>query len=1666
MEREVFEMKKRLVAILLVLTLLVFGIPAGAAFADTGDDADYDSHGPEYVENRVLVMYEEGAIDTDTPDWKVFRQSADSIHVASTFGESSESLGSEEVIKTENTLDQQTGILSKSLDDYQIEDTMTVDAVPSKPNIVISVISSDTMSTEEMIKRLSGQAGILYVEPDYIVHTEDVPDWDDTYLKDMHHLMGDTSIHADEIWESKAYAEANANDAAEPVIVAVVDTGVDYTHPDLKNRMWVKPDSRAFSQFAGKYGFDFVDNDYDPMDEADHGTHCAGIIAAQANNAEGITGVAGISDQVQIMAVRVLGADGSGYSSDIIAGMRYVVEMKKAGANVVAMNCSLGGPSISAIYNSVIDAAGQAGVLTFVAAGNESVNIDLNSVLPADAVSDYRITVSASDDNGYLASYSNYGVKRSDIVAPGSNILSTVSSYNFAPYLYDAKTIRGYVDETGTEHAGNTEYYGEFDGADIVQVKNVMGEVVDAVTPVTGTDYFGNLINDPADPDHQVGRFGQSVMLADRVDGSSGKATLEITDDENFPIGANEKYLRWKISDAKAGDVYILYFPYDKTTGDQSNVAINMAYRTTSAYKDGGQGVFFYGDIKVNGIDQYGNVNWTHYDPKGDDKGVAINYTKNSLWRAGQYKSKVYPYQDIMSVKDNGGEDLTKGYGLGAVYRVNKDGDIYIDFSSLGISRCDANETTFGKYNVFSGTSMATPTAAGFAAIIAVMYPQLSALELKNTVLSSTDDRYPGWCSTGGMIDFRYLEISEENSKPTISKAVAAFEEKTVTLYGQGFGTAPNVKFLNNLSGEGVVKTISLNDLSADSESITIRNADQYGIIGSDITFYVENTENGKSGTGTFYVVNGLASYQAGYAFPIMYDDNYDTRYIEEGNIIPDGAKFIAGAGDLLMYDPAGNVYGIGMDQSTGKWSYHMIGDFMENFIYRYIQMILLDPLGSQTLWHTARRDTGNLSYSVIRLSNPVCLGDTIYELVRVNMGYVNATLMLTLNLETQEWSLCYDSILGYGEKPQDFSFDEIKETTLAAYKGRLYLFGSVLSQEAYAGDPQPEWTASTEVLSFEPDNSAITWVRESASLPTPVAGGTAITQGGNLYYLLTNINSKEMDLNVYRFNGQEWSVAGTLPYPRCLFRVGGETAHYSTNTVTYETRNGIECAVGIDEEGILLGGSSFDKSGDTFRFNTSTGETQALGYTFWETNSQVPTVGTSAGSRLWVHYPDTGIGYYLGACIDISNGYVTLQKSVSGDGSGSVSGAGSYSKGDTSKAVITPADGSYIYSAVSNGMGQDINLEEITSDYAKNVQERMEPFTANYDAMTDGTLDVVFGVISTKVNAEAALSKEVGTWDLGFSTNGTISGVDLTSSNTDYAVINKDGTVTFCQAGAGKTVTITAAAKDDPTVKAKCKVTILEKKKKSVSDAKISGIKNKTYTGNAITQNITVKIGSKTLTKGTDYTVSYKNNVNAGTAAMTIKGKGDYTGTADRTFEITPKKVTPQVTLSPTSMAYSGKAQKPAVTVKLSGKKLASSSYSMIWSSGRKNVGIYNVTVQLKGNYSGSKSESFQITKAANSITKVTPSSTTLKYRDVKKKAQSFQLKAKDLFGAKMTYSLDSKTSAAAKKYITVSNTGKVTVKMGTPKSTYTIKVKVSAQGTKNYKAASVVKNVKIIVK
>ena len=167
-------------------------------------------------------------------------------------------------------------------------------------------------------------------------------------------------------------------------------------------------------------------------------------------------------------------------------------------------------------------------------------------------------------------------------------------------------------------------------------------------------------------------------------------------------------------------------------------------------------------------------------------------------------------------------------------------------------------------------------------------------------------------------------------------------------------------------------------------------------------------------------------------------------------------------------------------------------------------------------------------------------------------------------------------------------------------------------------------------------------------------------------------------------------------------------------------------------------------------------------------------------------------------------------------------------------------------------------------------------------------------------------------------------------------------------------------------------------------------------------------------------------------------------------------------------SFVYNGKVQRPEVTVKDSGgKTIPEEYYTLSWSKkNSKAAGTYSVNVIFKGNYSGTKSLNYQIRKAENRILKVTPSAKTFKFSRLRKKEQSFSIKAVDLFDAKKKYALSSVSPKKAKKYFKVSSSGKVTVKAKTPGGTYYLKIKVSASGTKNYKKTTCTKKIRVNVK
>ncbi len=284
-------------------------------------------------------------------------------------------------------------------------------------------------SVETALATIRTNPFVAYAEPDYTVRIATTPN--DPQFASLWGLNNtgqtggttDADIDATEAWDLTTGSSST--------IVAVIDTGVDYRHPDLAANIWTNPgeipgdqidnDSNGFVDDI--HGYDFINNDPDPLDDQGHGTHVAGTIGAVGNNG---VGVAGINWDVQIMALKFLGADGSGSTSDAIRALNYAVQM---GAHL--SNNSYGDTQFSQAFRNALESARQAGHIFVAAAGNNGMNNDTSPFYPAAYDAANLISVAATEHNDRLASFSNYGLTSVDLAAPGVNILSTTPNNTY-----------------------------------------------------------------------------------------------------------------------------------------------------------------------------------------------------------------------------------------------------------------------------------------------------------------------------------------------------------------------------------------------------------------------------------------------------------------------------------------------------------------------------------------------------------------------------------------------------------------------------------------------------------------------------------------------------------------------------------------------------------------------------------------------------------------------------------------------------------------------------------------------------------------------------------------------------------------------------------------------------------------------------------------------------------------------------------------------------------------------------------------------------------------------------------------------------------------------------------------------------------------------------------
>jgi subtilisin family serine protease len=309
----------------------------------------------------------------------------------------------------------------------QIEDE--IESVPG----LQAIDDLDNADADAIVTQYSSFPEVEYAERNFVISLD--------------HAGGGKHLHAtdprfNEQWAlandgqsgGKAGADISAMQAwasttgSETVVVAVLDSGVDYNHEDLVNNIWRRPASvapyqdRTIGLVEDEQGYNAIDNSGDPFDDNGHGTHCAGIIGAEGDNN---LGIAGVNWKVQIMPLKFMNAGGFGNTKDAIEAINYVINRKRAGVNVRVINASWGSTMRSRALEDVIRKANDAGILFVAASGNATTNNDRRPHYPSSYALPNVISVAALDRSDGLAQFSNYGARTVHIGAPGKDILST-----------------------------------------------------------------------------------------------------------------------------------------------------------------------------------------------------------------------------------------------------------------------------------------------------------------------------------------------------------------------------------------------------------------------------------------------------------------------------------------------------------------------------------------------------------------------------------------------------------------------------------------------------------------------------------------------------------------------------------------------------------------------------------------------------------------------------------------------------------------------------------------------------------------------------------------------------------------------------------------------------------------------------------------------------------------------------------------------------------------------------------------------------------------------------------------------------------------------------------------------------------------------------------------
>src|SRR5437879_3982205 len=396
-------------------------------------------------------------------------------------------------------------------------------------------LHSSRKKVATLVSELSARSDVEYAEPNYIVHTTAIPN--DPRFGELWGLQNTGQIIQASVGvpgaDIKATAAWDISTGSRANVAAVIDTGIDYRHPDLAANVWSAPAAftvtiggQSITCPAGSHGFNAITNVCDPLDDNNHGSHVSGTIGAVGNNG---TGVVGVNWTASIMGSKFLDATGSGTTANAINAIEFAVQAKAAfaatsGANVRVLSNSWGGGAFSQALLDEINRANANDMLFVAAAGNSGTPNDLFPEYPASYNAPNVVAVAATDNTDSLAFFSNYGPSSVHLGAPGMDVLSTTIGGNYA-YLSGTSMATPHVSGAAllvlSKCALNT-----------ASLKTLLLNNVDPIPSLTGLTATGGRLTGsqairasaaPANPD-----FALSAMPASQTVTQGGSTTYTV----------------------------------------------------------------------------------------------------------------------------------------------------------------------------------------------------------------------------------------------------------------------------------------------------------------------------------------------------------------------------------------------------------------------------------------------------------------------------------------------------------------------------------------------------------------------------------------------------------------------------------------------------------------------------------------------------------------------------------------------------------------------------------------------------------------------------------------------------------------------------------------------------------------------------------------------------------------------------------------------------------------------------------------------------------------------------------------------------------------------------------------------------------------------------------